>query len=425
MLAVRNIIFLVLINLTSLSVFSDEIKVLYLGNSHTFWHDLPQLTANLALANGDTITYEANTPGGCTLAHPSNGHLFNNVSLTLIDSMNWDYVVLQEHSLFAVIDYYKNTFTYPGANALDSLIKQNYECTKTIMQLIWAKKQGGQHCINSYCSINFDDFSHMQDSLTSEYLKISESISAVTAPTGVAWQQSIENGDPIELFDPDESHPSLAGHYLTACVYYAVMFKKSPEGIQYFGGLNQNEALYLQQIADEVVFGNAQLWNLYDAPPEAGFSYEQIDNTVHFYDESVNATEYLWDFGDGTTDTMQNPTHIYTESGQFIVSQTVSSNCLTDTSTDTIQIVITGTSGLIINDKSVLIYYNSTSDEIIIKSEKSNIDYISICDIHGKKMIYSEPKSSYFSSGSHPLKPGIYIVTVFSDNRFVSRKIVK
>ncbi len=97
----KNILLFLIILLPTI-LFSQKISVLYLGNSHTFWHDLPQLTANLALANGDTIEYESNTPGGCTLAHPSNGHLFNNISLTLIDSQDWDYVVLQEHSLFAV-----------------------------------------------------------------------------------------------------------------------------------------------------------------------------------------------------------------------------------------------------------------------------------------------------------------------------------
>jgi hypothetical protein len=212
---------------------ADSLSVLYLGNSHTFWHDLPQLTSNLALSNGDTINYESNTPGGCTLGHPQNGHLFNSTSLSLINSFDWDFVILQEHSLFAVIGYYRDTYMFPGAKVLDSLIKNNHYCTKTIIQLIWGKKNGGEHCINTHCSIDFEDFAHMQDSLTSEYLRLGDTLSCIVAPTGVAWQHSIHNGDPIELFDPDENHPSLAGTYLTACVYYSILFHKYSEEIQY------------------------------------------------------------------------------------------------------------------------------------------------------------------------------------------------
>ena len=145
---------------------ADSLKVLYLGNSHTFYNDLPQLTHDLAISNGDTIIFESNTPGGCTFGHPDNGHLYNAVSLDLINSTDWDYVILQEHSLFAVIDYYRDNFMYPGAYSLDLLIKLNNECTETIVQLIWGKKNGGEYCINSHCTIDFVDYLHMQDSLT-------------------------------------------------------------------------------------------------------------------------------------------------------------------------------------------------------------------------------------------------------------------
>ncbi len=421
----KNILLFLIILLPTI-LFSQKISVLYLGNSHTFWHDLPQLTANLALANGDTIEYESNTPGGCTLAHPSNGHLFNNISLTLIDSQDWDYVVLQEHSLFAVIDHYKNSYTYPGARALDSLIKQNSECTKTIMQLIWAKKYGGQHCINTYCSLDFDNFSHMQDSLTSEYLKLSDSISSITAPTGVAWQYSIENGDPIELFDPDSSHPSLAGHYLTACVYYAVMFKKSPEGIQYFGGLNHTQALYLQQIADEVVFSNPELWGIIDEYPEAGFSYEQNENTVSFIDESINASSYHWEFGDGTIDSTQNPVHAYSESGQFIVTQTVGVNCLYDKHVDTLEIVITDNSFQYNAEEIIQVYHNSVSSQLNVKVTGAKIRSIIITNLTGS-VVYNKKLAgdSFFKYNTENLNPGLYIVTLTTKNKRSSWKFVK
>ncbi len=58
--------------------------------------------------------------------------------------------------------------------------------------------------------------------------------------------------------------------------------------------------------------------------------------SIHFTDLSENATEWNWDFGDGTNSTEQNPTHTYSEAGTYTVNLTVSNavgnNSLTKTS---------------------------------------------------------------------------------------------
>jgi PKD repeat protein len=52
----------------------------------------------------------------------------------------------------------------------------------------------------------------------------------------------------------------------------------------------------------------------------------QVVNSFNFYDmSSGNATNWLWDFGDGTTSTQQNPVHTYspTATGFFLVCLTI------------------------------------------------------------------------------------------------------
>lgn len=60
-----------------------------------------------------------------------------------------------------------------------------------------------------------------------------------------------------------------------------------------------------------------------DPKPDANFSisgYEsQLPATITFINTSTNATTYSWDFGDGTTSTMSNPTHTYTLAGTYIL----------------------------------------------------------------------------------------------------------
>jgi gliding motility-associated-like protein len=46
--------------------------------------------------------------------------------------------------------------------------------------------------------------------------------------------------------------------------------------------------------------------------------------TVNFTDQSVNAANYFWDFGDGNTSSLQNPSHTYLGQGTFTVTLTVS-----------------------------------------------------------------------------------------------------
>lgn len=399
------------------TVKGDNLKVLYLGNSHTFYNNLPQLVYELASSNGDTVIFESNTPGGCTLGHPDNGHLYNSTSLELINSADWDYVILQEQSLFAVIDYYRDNYMYPGASSIDSLIKLNNECTETIVQLIWGKKSGGEYCINSHCTIKYDDFSHMQDSLTMEYLRLADTLSCTLAPTGEAWKQIIQSSDDIELFNPDESHPSLAGSYLAACVYYAVLFQKSPFGLPFSGGLESTVASLLQQTADEVVFENPDFWNINDNKTVAGFEIEQTDNTIICNDTSVNADFYFWDFGDGTTDTVKNPTHTYTAFGTYIVSQEVSSVCYEDLSIDTVVVDVINTSIQKSIDHRIFINHGFVPGEFSFVSEALKLYQLDIYGLEGK-LVGSE---NLQGKHNHLLKlnalpAGFYIIVLYTEN---------
>jgi PKD repeat protein len=60
-----------------------------------------------------------------------------------------------------------------------------------------------------------------------------------------------------------------------------------------------------------------------------------------FNDQSTgNITSYYWDFGDGTTSTLKNPTHIYTTPGTYTVTETVTgpggNNTITGTNVITV-----------------------------------------------------------------------------------------
>ncbi|MFT7590784.1 MAG: gliding motility-associated-like protein [bacterium] len=53
---------------------------------------------------------------------------------------------------------------------------------------------------------------------------------------------------------------------------------------------------------------------------DADSTYCDASETVQFLNKSVNAKNYLWDFGDGDTSTQQNPAHVYPSQGDYTVT---------------------------------------------------------------------------------------------------------
>jgi len=67
------------------------------------------------------------------------------------------------------------------------------------------------------------------------------------------------------------------------------------------------------------------------AGPVANFAFNYVNAGITFNNTSTGGTSYLWDFGDGNTDTSLNPSYTYTTNGTYTVTLTVTdaSGCST------------------------------------------------------------------------------------------------
>lgn len=61
-------------------------------------------------------------------------------------------------------------------------------------------------------------------------MQIARELKALVAPVGLAWQSILKLDWGTELYHQDGSHPSAAGTYLAACVFYATLTGMNPEG---------------------------------------------------------------------------------------------------------------------------------------------------------------------------------------------------
>lgn len=238
----------------------DSIRVLYLGNSYTYYNKLYQtvqdIAAGIARDHRMKLAYEAYTPGGCTFKR----HLQNKEEVEAIRKGGWDYIVLQEQSAAPAMptDVVLRE-TYPYARQLDSLIHVHNPNAKVIFYMTWGHKDGCQKKVEGYPLI--DTYIGMQDRLITSYLEMTYENDALCAPVGMAWKCVRQERPYCVLYTPDASHPSALGSYLAANVIFATIYQ-CPYQTACTNGLEPELAEYIQQVAQQTVLNNKSLLNL-------------------------------------------------------------------------------------------------------------------------------------------------------------------
>jgi hypothetical protein len=236
------------------------IKVTFLGNSLTYTHDLPGMIREMAETGGEKMEVDSYSPGGWTLYK----HAHSEESFHKISESESDIVVIQGNSKDASFYWWRENMMYPSVRKLTEMIKKSG--ANPMLYLTYAHWGGGEKCLvefnAKFCSLPFEGYYDFQDTIINGYMKIAEELDVAVCPVGVAWKEVLMDGKLSTLWVNDNVHPSIAGVYLTACVFYATIFRNSPEGIKFYSVLPVRRARYLQKMAAKVVLENPELWNL-------------------------------------------------------------------------------------------------------------------------------------------------------------------
>jgi hypothetical protein len=217
------------------------LKVLFIGNSHTYLNYMPRMLLALAGAEdrGFELMVDQCTGEGAGLEW----HWNNPPSRDAITGKQWDYVVLQDRSGGPLEE--PDSFAR-HAGLLDAEIRK--QDAGTILYMTWANRTRPE----------------TQAALADVYSSTAHKLGAILAPVGLAWQ-AVHRIDPdCDLHHRDGRHANPNGSYLTACVFYSVLFNTSPAGLPgafCFKGkkrvdLDVDQALFLQKTAWETVLNS-------------------------------------------------------------------------------------------------------------------------------------------------------------------------
>ncbi len=210
-----------------------RLSVLFIGNSFTARNDVPRLIAAMAKARCGHLEHRLVSVGGASLKmHWNKGVAQKLIAAGPAAGGPWDYVVLQEQSTLPA----KNAARmHESVRLFDAAIRG--AGSRTGLYMTWARRHAPES----------------QQKVTDAYTSVSQELGATLVPAGLAWQRFLASYERPVLHDKDGSHPTLAGSYLAACVFYGVLFGASPIGLPAPDGLTIDDARLLQPAAADAI----------------------------------------------------------------------------------------------------------------------------------------------------------------------------
>ena len=160
--------------------------------------------------------------------------------------------------------------------------------------------------------------------------------------------------------------------------------------------------------------------------PEADYQYIINPGMVDFQNYSANYNNCLWDFGDGATSSLQNPLHLYADTGQYIVCLTAGNGCFSDSVCKTIRI---STNSLSDKEHKTRVYpnpvYNQTTVEFV--NPPCGQMNLSVFDMNGRCIynLMQQNVPSRISLDVSGLPEGIYQCLIQADNYVEHIKLIK
>jgi len=398
----------------------DTLRALFIGNSYTEVNNLPNMVSSLATAGGDSLYYQVSAPGGQTFQQ----HCSNPTTLSLIAQGDWDFVVLQEQSQRPSFDESQVADeVYPYAKRLDSLVHHFSPCAKTVFYMTWGRKNGdASNCVNwpPVCT-----YEGMDSLLQLRYTTMAQQNESVISPVAKVWRNLRDNHPTLELYQPDESHPSVAGTYAAALSFYTLFFAKDASTNTFISSLSVANANIIKEAAQNIVFDSLHHWRRFHPYPR--IDSINIENLLNYTVKCTgvnpdNVLSYEWDFGDGSLYSYHpSPTHTYADGGTYEVCVTVANDCDAVRYCKTVTLTPTSIDDLS-RFEGLKFYPNPTSDYLYCSGINTELNYVITNNI-GLYVSAGVIDKQTSAIQLKALSAGLYFISLYDESG--NKKVVK
>lgn len=233
----------------------DTLRMLFIGNSYTYYHTYPAIFKEIAWYEGHYADCNIFISGGYTMK----AHLANPHSMEQVDKGGYDYVMLQDQSILPTLNG-----TADDAGSAEQMVKmvnrvrESSPEAKVLLEITWGRKFGSnnfgkyEQYIEKYPHF-YSSYDAMQQRLIDVMTAEAEQNSALLNPVGLAWQFVMHERPDINLYHTDNHHQSYAGSYLAAAVAYLTIYQQPFGNAPANGKLSPEIASYLRSVAERVV----------------------------------------------------------------------------------------------------------------------------------------------------------------------------
>ncbi|MBT3345419.1 MAG: SGNH/GDSL hydrolase family protein [Gemmatimonadetes bacterium] len=230
------------------------LEILFVGSSFLAYGetDVVDTLAAFAGRGGRGLSVHRRVLSGFSLAR----HAQNEQTLSAIDQVNWDAVVIQGSGTYlAKPEWHEDVF--PHLATLTQAARSRSPAARIIYVMPWAFKDGLQWIEGETAT-----YQQMQTTINEVAIQFADSLSISVAPVGPAWQQVMASDYEQDLFFADLSHQSVYGAYLTACVLYTTLFLEPVPATSFTGRDDLESYPPLLSVAYDTVMDDLVRWNL-------------------------------------------------------------------------------------------------------------------------------------------------------------------
>jgi hypothetical protein len=221
-----------------------EETALFIGNSRTFYHDMPHMVRSIADSAGYSrklhIAMEAKP--GISLAD----HLKNPQTRDLI-ARRWDHIVLQ---VLSSEQYSSQTAGNAWQVAADLIKDIQVEGDNPVMFVTWRYTDqcvGNAGMPPSAVGLSPAGYPEMHLNIQQQHARLAALTGVDLVNVGLVWEALQDRPENFSLYD-DCNHPSIYGSYLSALMFYSYFSGGDVTGVTFKpSGMSSESAEFLRQ----------------------------------------------------------------------------------------------------------------------------------------------------------------------------------